>query len=161
MFLVTKKVKIVASIIDFMNYAFTVPNTGGYMASALIPDSVLILSTDEALTAAANKARLVMPFSGTITSVTAALLSAPTGASVILDVNLGGTTIFTTQANRPTVAAGATTATTGTPNVVAFDASDILTVDCDQIGSSTAGTGFTVAVAYTGRSNTTPLDTNE
>jgi len=136
--------------------------TGDSMAhSGLVPDSVLILSSDEVLTAAANKARLVMPFNGTITSITAASLTTPVGSSIILDVNKNGTTIFTTQANRPTIVVTATVATVGTPNVVNFAAGDIITVDCDQIGSGTAGTGFSLAIAYTGRSMTTPLDTNE
>jgi hypothetical protein len=91
---------------------------------------------------------MVAPCDGKIVKVTGAVVSAPAGSSAILDVNIGGTTIFTTQANRPTVAAGATSATTGVAQVVEFSAGDVITVDVDQVGSGTAGTGFMVAIAY-------------
>lgn len=115
--------------------------------SGTIPTSMFTLDHDEVL-ATGTKARLLMPCDGVITSVTAATITAPAGASVILDVNKNGTTIFTTQANRPTVAAAATSAVTGTPNVTTFSAGDVITVDVDQVGSGSAGTGFCVAIAY-------------
>lgn len=64
----------------------------------------------------------------------------PTGAAILVDVNLNGTTIYTTQANRPTCAA----ATNGggisaTPDVTALAVGDYLTVDIDQIGSTIPG----------------------
>ena len=117
--------------------------------SAVTATAFFTLDHDETLATGSAKARLVMPCDGVITNVTACTLSAPVGASVILDVNKGGTTIFTTQANRPTVAAAATTATlAGQPEVTSFSAGDVLTVDVDQVGSTTAGTGFTVGIAY-------------
>jgi hypothetical protein len=114
---------------------------------ATIPFSIFTLSSDETL-ATGTKARMVAPCDGKIVKVTGAVVSAPAGSSAILDVNIGGTTIFTTQANRPTVAAGATSATTGVAQVVEFSAGDVITVDVDQVGSGTAGTGFMVAIAY-------------
>ena len=117
--------------------------------SAVIPVSVFTLSHDEVL-ATGTKARFVAPMDGTIVGVTAAVISAPAGSSAILDVNKNGTTIFGTQANRPTVAAAATTATVGAFSVNNFVAGDVITVDVDQVGSGTAGTGFTVAIAYKG-----------
>ena len=119
------------------------------MANGLVPTGIFTMSTDEVLTAATNKARFIAPCDGKILAVSACSLTAPAGSSIILDVNKGGTTIFTTQANRPTIAAAATTATlAGDPQVVNFVAGDVITVDVDQIGSGTAGTGFTVAIAY-------------
>lgn len=115
--------------------------------SAVTATSMFTLDHDEVL-ATGTKARMIMPCDGVITNVTAAVISAPAGASAILDVNKNGTTIFTTQANRPTVAAAATSAVTGTPEVTSFSAGDVVTVDVDQVGSSTAGTGFCVAIAY-------------
>jgi hypothetical protein len=65
---------------------------------------------------------------------------APTGAPILVDVNKNGTTIFTTQANRPTVAATTNGGTiSATPNVTAFAQGDYLTIDIDQIGSTIAG----------------------
>jgi hypothetical protein len=40
----------------------------------------------------------------TVTGVRASVDTAPTGATLIVDVNLAGTTIFTTQASRPAIA---------------------------------------------------------
>ena len=120
--------------------------------SAVTATSFFTMDHDETLATGSAKARLVMPCDGVITNVTACTLSAPVGASVILDVNKGGTTIFTTQANRPTVAAAATTATlAGQPEVTSFSAGDVLSVDVDQVGSTTAGTGFCVAISYKGK----------
>lgn len=112
---------------------------------------LIVLSSEEVLATGTGKARIRMPFAGQITAVTASVLSAPAGSSAIFDVNKNGTTIFGTQANRPTVAAGGVSATAGAHSVKTFAAGDVITVDVDQIGSGTAGTGFTVAIAYRGR----------
>lgn len=81
----------------------------------------------------------------TIRTVRASLGTAPTGADVIIDVNKNGTTIFTTQSARPTVAATTNTGV-GVPAVVAWPAGQYLTIDIDQIGSTVAGADLTVAV---------------
>lgn len=71
----------------------------------------------------------------------------PTGAAIIVDVNLNGTTIFTTQANRPTVPAASNGgAISATPNVTALAPGDVLTVDIDQIGSTIAGGNISVGI---------------
>lgn len=121
------------------------------MSTAVSAPSVFSMMTDEVLTAAARKAVFVAPCDGKIVGVSAASLTTPVGSSIILDVNKGGTTIFTTQASRPTIVVTQTTATVGTPEVVEFSAGDVFTVDVDQVGSGTAGTGFTVSVAFVGK----------
>jgi hypothetical protein len=83
----------------------------------------------------------------TIASVRASVGTSPVGASVIIDINVDGTTIFTTQANRPTLAPG--TNTTGkviNMNVVTVNDGSYLTVDVDQIGSTAPGSDLTVQV---------------
>jgi hypothetical protein len=82
----------------------------------------------------------------TITSVRASVGTAPTGASVIVDVHLNGTTIFTTQGNRPTISPGAFTSGSATPDVTSVAAGDYLTIDIDQVGSTVAGAYLTVQV---------------
>jgi hypothetical protein len=82
--------------------------------------------------------------------VRASVGTAPTTQSVIVDVNKNGTTIFTTQGNRPTIAAGANTDASSTPDVTAFAAGDYMTVDVDQIGTGTVGADLTVQVWYEG-----------
>lgn len=81
----------------------------------------------------------------TISSVRASVGTAPTGATLIVDVNKNGTTIFTTQANRPAIAISGNTAT-GTPDVTSWASGDYLTVDVDQVGSTVAGSDLTVVV---------------
>lgn len=91
--------------------------------------------------------RFRMPVAATIQHVRLAVGTAPTGQSILVDVNKNGTTIFTTQANRPAIAAGANaeTATTA-PDVTALAAGDYLTVDVDQVGSGTAGADFSAII---------------
>lgn len=83
----------------------------------------------------------------TIVGVRATVVTAPTGAAAIFDVNVDGTTIFTTQANRPTIAiAGTTSGNVTNMDVTTLPAGSTLTIDTDQIGSGTAGAGLTVVV---------------
>lgn len=65
--------------------------------------------------------------------------TAPTGASLIVDVNKNGTTIFTAQANRPEIAIAGHADDSGTPDVPAFVEGDRLSVDIDQVGSTEPG----------------------
>jgi hypothetical protein len=81
-----------------------------------------------------------------LTSVRATVALAPVGASLIVDVNKNGSTIFTTQANRPTIVSGALTSVS-VPDVTTWANGDYLTVDIDQVGSTTPGTDLQVQVA--------------
>ena len=90
-----------------------------------------------------------LPIDGTYSIVGTRLTvgTAPTGASLIVDINKNGTTIYTTQANRPTITAAANAGGPGaTPDVTTLAAGDYLTVDIDQVGSSVAGADLTVSV---------------
>lgn len=88
-----------------------------------------------------------MGTSWTITGVRASVGTAPTGASIIVDVNKNGTTVFTTQANRPTIAiAGNTSGNVTNMDVTAVAAGEYLTVDISQVGSTITGSDLTVQV---------------
>jgi len=63
-----------------------------------------------------------------------------------VDVNLNGTTIFGTQANRPTIAISGTTNKTTGMSVTSWADGDYLTVDVDQVGSTAAGANLTVQI---------------
>lgn len=92
---------------------------------------------------------LRLPVDGTYTIVGTRLMvgTAPTGAAIIVDVNKNGSTIYTTQANRPTIAAGANAGGPGSaPDVTSLAAGDYLTVDIDQVGSTIAGSDLTVTI---------------
>jgi hypothetical protein len=83
----------------------------------------------------------------TILSVRASVGTSPTGSSLIVDVNVNGATIFTTQANRPTIAAASSTSGKITNmNVTTVASGAYLTIDVDQVGSTIPGTDLTVQV---------------
>lgn len=103
-------------------------------------------SRSGALTVAAGVNRFYLDRAYTLTSVRVGVGTAPTGATLIVDVNKNGTTVYGTQANRPTVAIGANAATGGAASVNSFAAGDYITVDVDQIGSTVAGSDLTVVV---------------
>jgi len=93
--------------------------------------------------------RIRWPFPITIVGITMACGTAPTGNSIKCDFNKNGTTIYTTQANRPTIAAGANaTVSPPLPDITAFAAGDYLTMDVDQVGSTAAGADLTAMIQY-------------
>lgn len=100
--------------------------------------------------AGTGSARYYFERSMTVTSVRASVGTAPTGATLIVDVNKNGTTIYTTQANRPTIAISGFTATANSPDVTTFTSGDYLTVDIDQVGSTVAGSDLTVEIEMRG-----------
>ena len=82
-----------------------------------------------------------------ITAVRAAVSTAPTGATLIIDINLTGTgTIMTTNKLSIDVSekTSITAATAAGLTTTTLAADDELTFDIDQIGSSVAGTGLKV-----------------
>jgi hypothetical protein len=112
-----------------------------------LPLSTFVITKVAVNSVAAGKAIFRVPFACTIKAMTIAVDATSAGSSQIFDVNKNGTTLFTTQANRPTVAAAAVSASVALPDVKTLALGDVITVDCDQVGSGTAGTGFTIAIA--------------
>lgn len=100
------------------------------------------------LVAGVGVTRYYMPRAGVIVNVIASTGTAPTGQSAIFDLNKNGTTVFTTQANRPTITAGSNSDTSSVPDVTAFNAGDYFTVDPDQIGSTVAGADAVITIEY-------------
>lgn len=82
----------------------------------------------------------------TIRNVRASVNTAPTGAAVRVDVNKNGVTIFTTQANRPSIAVSTNTVKVTNMDITTLADGDYLTVDVDVIGSSVAGADLAVTV---------------
>lgn len=120
---------------------------------------IINLASVGTLTAAAGKDFAVAPFGGVVKKIAARVGTAPTGATLIVDINKNGTTMFTTQANRPTIAISGTTATmAGNPEVVTFAAGDLLSIDIDQIGSTVAGANLGVSlIVEFDEEETTPI----
>ena len=73
--------------------------------------------------------------------------TAPTNADMIFDVNVAGTSLWdSTQANRPTIAASATSGTGTSFDTTTLSDGDVLTLDYDQVGSGTAGGQVTLTL---------------
>lgn len=119
--------------------------------NGIVPVAQTSVQVTGTLSAATGVARWVAPCDGEMVGITAAVTTAPTGATLIVDVNIGGTTVFSTQANRPTIAISGTYTGVKVPNVTAFSSGDVFTIDVDQVGSTVAGAGLNVCIAYVGK----------
>ncbi|MFW6226425.1 MAG: hypothetical protein ACOC3V_05660, partial [bacterium] len=87
------------------------------------------------------------PFSGTIKRVIGVVNTAPTGADLIIDININGTSIWnSTQGNRLTITDGNTSGTQTSFDTTSVTEGDVITIDIDQIGSTTAGQDLTVQI---------------
>lgn len=86
----------------------------------------------------------------TITEVFISVKTAPTGSdNLIIDVDIGGTTIFTDQDKRPQITTGTNTDTSDTPDVTALVKGNKITINIDQIGNTLPGEDLTVMLRFT------------
>lgn len=85
----------------------------------------------------------------TIASVRVTVGTAPTGATILVDVNRNGVTIFTDQGDRPSIAIGEFVSLKKVPAVTSWSDGDYLTFDIDQVGSTVAGADLTISVEVT------------
>jgi hypothetical protein len=84
--------------------------------------------------------QLRIPTGFTITSVRLYRKTAGTGGSTIVDLNINGSTMFTTQGNRPTItaASGNNQASSGTlPDNITVNSGDVLSMDIDAVETGT------------------------
>ncbi len=100
------------------------------------------------LTAGTGVDRRRLPETAFIIDAAAAVDTAPTDASLIVDFHLNGTTIFTTQGNRPTIVTTVFDSGLAIPDVTAGAAAQYLTMDIDQVGSTIAGADLVGIVRY-------------
>jgi hypothetical protein len=129
------------------SYWGTLSNLASYIASANTT-CLVIAAGDEttALTVADGKVTFRMPYAYTLTDIRASVTTAPTGSSLIADVDMNGTSIMTT--NKLEIEAGeksteaATTQPALTTTALTNDAE--MTVNINQIGSTVAGAGLKV-----------------
>ena len=98
------------------------------------------------LTVGQGKLVFRMPYAMTITDVRASVTTPPTGSTIIVDIEQGGSSIFTT--NLLSIDAGEKTSTTAAtpPNITTTALNDDveIIVNIDQVGSTVAGTGLKV-----------------
>jgi hypothetical protein len=104
------------------------------------------LSIGGALAIQTGKIRFYAPWPYDITNVGSSVGTAPTTAATRFDVNKNGTTIFTNQANRPSIAIGTFLDSSSVPDVTHFAVGDYLTVDVDVTGNATDGI---IVIEYT------------
>ena len=108
-----------------------------------------------ALTAANDKWRWVIPCYGRIVDVICDSATAGSGGtSDIIDVHVNGTTIYTTQDNRPTLLVGNTglfsEADAGPDGTLTVVPGDVVSCDVDQI-ATTGSALFTITILIVGR----------
>lgn len=117
--------KVNASVIDNASLAFDLPFVAGYAYNFAGEDL-----------AVQTYAELILSRNVTIEGEVGKLLTASVGADVIVDVELNGTTIYSTK---PTFAAASSTLTAGVLSTTTASAGDRLTFKVTQVGSSTKG----------------------
>lgn len=107
-----------------------------------------LFSRAGSLVVAVGAGRYLITAPATLIGAVASVGTAPTGAAILVDVNKNGTTVYTTQANRPSIAiaANASAIPPVAPNVTALIAGDYLSVDVDQVGSTIPGSDLVVQV---------------
>lgn len=107
--------------------------------------SIAVSDETTALTTGTAKATFRVPYAFTLTAVRSSVTTAPTGATLTVDINEGGTTILSTKLTIDVSEKTSTTAATAaviSDSALADDAE--ITIDIDQVGSSTAGAGLKV-----------------
>lgn len=121
---------------------------------ATMPTIIGIACSDEttALTASTSVAKVTfrMPYAMTVTAVRASVTTAPTGATILVDIHESGTTILSTKIMIDATELTSTTAATGyviADAALADDAS--ITVFADQVGSTVAGAGLKIWIIGT------------
>jgi hypothetical protein len=114
---------------------------------AILSKGVAQLQVEGTLATGTNVERWVAPVSGVITNATAGLKTAPTGAALQFNVKVNSNTVWSAS-----MAVNSTTATAEvTPTK--FAAGDVISINVTQVGSSTAGAGLEVNLAFEGASS--------
>ena len=107
------------------------------------------------LTTGTAKKTFRFPYDFNIDDIRVNVNTAPVGSTIIVDVNLGGTSIF--NAAKLSIDASEETSKTAAAayslKTSAIDSDDEITVDIDQIGSSTAGKGLKLIIVGTERTS--------
>lgn len=134
--------------------ASAAPSWGGVVGSDIsaLPGLTCWAISDRSsdLTTGTNKILFEFPFAITVTGVSAWVGTAPTGASVLIDINEAGTTILGNKLridDGETSSSTASTAATITDSAIAANA--LVSIDIDQVGSTTTGKYATVCMQYT------------
>ena len=109
--------------------------------------SFVIACSDETtdLETGDDKAQIRLPFQFELTSISANVYTAPTGSTISIQVQEDGSDILSTPITLDV--SETTSESAATPPVISdstLASNSIISIDLDQIGSSTAGTGLKV-----------------
>lgn len=123
---------------------------GGEVGGGAAGSNTSTFSQAGALSVGTGTFKLPFTLAAEIVSIQLAVATSPTGADLIVDVNKNGTTVFTTQANRPTVPDGDANGVgaEAVPDVTSIAEGDYLSVDIDQVGSTVSGEDLTVVIEW-------------
>lgn len=124
----------------------------GLMRPVDLGDVIVVACSNETtnLTAGTDKATFRMPWAATLTGVRASVNEAPTGSTLVVDINEAGTSVLGTLLSidaDETTSATAATAAVISDSALADNA--IITIDIDQIGSTNPGKGLKVTLYVT------------
>lgn len=115
--------------------------------SRAIPKGYAVAIVGTLTTGTSLAPAMIVVTAQTITKVYAYAKTAPTGASILVDINKNGSSIWNSnQGNRLAITAGNNSGTQTTFDVTTLVEGDILTFDIDQIGSTVAGADITIIV---------------
>ncbi len=113
-------------------------------------DFTIVFTWDGTLSVRTGELRISPHVDCSILEVWARVNTTPAGASIKVDVHKNGATVFTTQANRPEIAPGDNYDLSVAPDVTGLVTTDYVTMDVDQVGSTTAGQSLSVGVRCRG-----------
>lgn len=137
---------------DLADAAIARANLGVASESVSKTEYLMFAVSDEDSDLAAGTGKLTfrMPYGFTLSGVRANVKTAPTGSTLIIDINEGGTTILSTKLS---IDGGEKTSTTAATAAVISDTAladdSEITIDIDQIGSTAAGTGLKLTLIGT------------
>lgn len=117
----------------------------GGVTAQIIDIGVACSDETTALTVGTGKTKFRLPRSMLLTGVRASVNTAPTGSTIIVDINVDGGSVLSTKLS---IDAGETRSTlAAVPAVISFntltDDSEVV-IDIDQVGSTVAGAGLKV-----------------
>lgn len=124
---------------------FTSSGIEGVSSQQVLAENLMIVVSADTVNIASGAAKYTfrMPFDMTLSSIRANVSTAPVGASIIVNVNKNGVSIFSTKLSID--ASEKTSVTAASQNILSttsFTDDDEITVDIDQTGTTVAGKGL-------------------
>jgi len=110
-----------------------------------ISNITFLLAVGTILTIGSNKARVIVPYVGIILKAYVSSGTGPQGSDAIFDIYKNGMSIWNiTPSNRLKIVSGQTYGTQSSFDITSIVEGDILSIDVDQVGSTTPGGDISV-----------------